>query len=391
MKSMKQIFKKTSVQFFASACLLLALTSCTGPTVKEQFPAPSSPPAQEKFLPKAQKSVRPSTHKIGILLPLSGPHEALGKELLNAAELALFDAQSPSLVLRPYDVGKSPQTAVNQALKDGVELLVGPIFANDVKAIRPLLENKNVNLLCFSTDQTVAGNGVYLLGFLPPPQIERVIGYIKDKGIKRIAAIIPLDAYGKVVEQTLQKLDSQGDISLVGIIHNGNTADAGEDLEASHLIADIELYKTKGLEALLVPEGGRALAHIIQTLGVQESLQLLGSGQWDTPETLAIPGTDGALFASIPPEDWKDFATRFQKVYGGPPSRIAGLSYDAIALAAALENKGYTAKDLTHHQGFSGTTGLFRLTSKGLNERELAILKVTPEGFTLVSPAPRTF
>ena len=379
--------KKTAVRVLAQASLLLALTSCEGPIVKKQALITSSPSVQTEIQPVAHLS----THKIGILLPLSGPHEALGKELLNAAELALFEARSSSLILHPYDVAESPQNAVKQALKDGVELLIGPIFSNDVKAIRPLLENKNVNLLCFSTDQTVAGKGVYLLGFLPPPQIEHVIEYIKNNGIKRIAAITRPDTYGKIVEQTLQRLESQGDITLLGITHNTRVEDHEGGPEASSLIADIELYKMKGLEALLVPEGGEALAHVMQTLGDQDSLQLLGSGQWDTPETLEIPGVIGGLFASTPPEEWQGFAARYQEIYGVSPSRIAGLAYDALALAAVLENKGYTAKNLTHPQGFSGATGLFRLTSKGLNERKLAILKITPAGFTLVSPSARAF
>ena len=41
--------------------------------------------------------------------------------------------------------------------------------------------------------------------------------------------------------------------------------------------------------------------------------------------------------------------------------------------------------------GFSGVDGIFRFNADGTSERGLAVLEVAPDGFHVVSPAPKTF
>jgi hypothetical protein len=46
---------------------------------------------------------------------------------------------------------------------------------------------------------------------------------------------------------------------------------------------------------------------------------------------------------------------------------------------------------LTDPNGFAGVDGIFRLNVDGTVDRGLAILAVTPSGFQVVDPSPRTF
>ncbi|MBS0271315.1 MAG: penicillin-binding protein activator [Proteobacteria bacterium] len=385
------------LRFFMWGIILGGLTSCghkksPEPTVKTR---PSTPALKVNPLPSLQPvpmPQEPSTHKIGLLLPLSGPQATIGKGLLEAAEMALFETGSSSITLVPEDTHPGAHQAALKALDEGAELLLGPVFAAEVEAIKPLLSSRKVNLLSFSTDQSVAGNGSFILGFLPSQQIERVTSFAKEKGITKLAALTPDDQYGRLIDQTLKYLEVQGKIQLLGISHYTK----GDLLEGNpgntRLIEEIEGYKVKGLEALLIPEGGENLAHLTKLFHSQMPLKVIGSGQWDTPETLRIASTlKECFFASPDPQEHLNFETRFQQTYGYTPPRIASLAYDATALAVALADKGYTLQNITFSQGFSGTDGIFRLTSAGLNERGLAILEVTPSGFKKLSPAPTTF
>lgn len=383
------------LRFFIWGSLLMSLTSC-GPKVPETPPVVTSPPPKIKPIPPVLAPLPPSepalkSHKIGLLLPLSGPHADLGKGLLEAAELALFEGESSSITLIPQDTAQGAQLAAQKALDKGAELLLGPVFATEVEKIKPLLATQKVNLLCFSTDQTVAGHGVYVLGFLPSQQIERILEYAKERGLIKIAALTPQDQYGKLIDHTLRHLETQGKIQLLGITHyeKGDILDGNPG--NARLLEEVTKYKSQGVDALLIPEGGENLALLMRLLGPQGSLKILGSGQWDTPETRYIPGLEGGLFASTSPEGRQNFESRFQKSYGRSPPRIAGLAYDAIALALALADKGYTSENLTFDQGFAGTEGLFRLTPQGLNERGLAVLEISPSGFRIASPAPQSF
>ncbi len=373
--------------------LSLGLTSCgpKAPQVPPTVVAPPAPQVKPLLPPPPPLPVAPATHKIGVLLPLSGPHAELGKGLLEAAELALFEGESSSITLLPQDTAQDAHAAAQKALDEGAELLIGPVFAPEVEKIKPLLATRKVNLICFSTDQAIAQQGVYVLGFLPSQQIERVLTYAKEKGLTKIAAFTPDDQYGTLVNQTLKRLESQGAIQVVGI----TSYTKGDLLEGNpgneRLLEELTTYKSKGVDALVIPEGGENLALLLHLLGSQGSLKIVGSGQWDAPETAQMLALDGGLFASTSSEDRKSFEARFQKAYGHPPPRIAGLAYDAIALALALADKGYTSDTLTFSQGFAGTEGLFRLTPQGLNERGLAVLEVSPTGFRTVSPAQQTF
>jgi branched-chain amino acid transport system substrate-binding protein len=383
---------------FLGSAILLGLTSCGQKSVPETTMAPQPQAPQAKPLPPAD--VPPPTpvpaptkgHKIGLLLPLSGPHADLGKGMLDAAEMALFETQSTSVTLLPQDTAKGAHQAALKALGEGAELLLGPVFASEVEAVRPLLSARNVSLIAFSTDQSVAGNGSYIIGFLPSQQLERALTFSKEKGVTLFAALTPDNQYGQLIDKTLKHLDALGKIQLLGITHytkadllEGNPGNA-------RILEEVSAYKTKGVEALVIPEGGENLAHLATLLNAQLPLKIIGSGQWDSSDTLRLSSfLKEGIFASTDPQERQNFDTRFQSAYGYKPPRIATLSYDAVALAVALADKGYTPQNLTFSQGFSGIEGLFRLNSQGLNERGLSVLEVTPSGFRTLSPSAASF
>lgn len=387
------------LRFFMWTTLLIGLTSCTHKPSPETLtkPIPSTVPPKVKPTPSVSpvtplpKVTERRVHKVGLLLPLSGPHATLGKGMQDAAEMALFESETSAITLLPKDTAGGAYQAALKALDEGAELLLGPIFASEVEAIKPLLRDRNVNLICFSTDQNVAGQGVYVLGFLPSQQIERALGYAKSKGLTKIAALLPEDQYGHLIDQNLKRLEAKGDLQLIGVTYYSK----GDILEGNpgnaRLAEELTNYKLKGLEILFIPEGGENLSHLMHLLSPNLPFKILGSGQWDATETLRISGLEGGFFASTDPQERQHFEERFQKAYGVNPPRVATLSYDATALAIVLADKGYDTQNLTFSQGFSGIDGVFRLTPQGISERSLAVLEVNPSGFKVISPAPSAF
>jgi branched-chain amino acid transport system substrate-binding protein len=108
--------------------------------------------------------------KVAFLLPLSGGNsQAVAKALKQAGELALFDFDNPNVELVPKDTRGTPEgakQAAREAVKEGAELIIGPLFANEVTAAASEAQAGNVPMIAFSSDRKVAGNGVYLLSFL---------------------------------------------------------------------------------------------------------------------------------------------------------------------------------------------------------------------------------
>src|SRR5439155_1567617 len=81
----------------------------------------------------------------------------------NAAEMALAEFNSQDLQLLVKDDGGSApgaQQAAQQALDEGAELILGPLFAYSVTPVGQLARARNVPVIAFSTDANVAANGV---------------------------------------------------------------------------------------------------------------------------------------------------------------------------------------------------------------------------------------
>src|SRR5206468_4685437 len=122
---------------------------------------------------------------------------------------------------------------------------------------------------------------------------------------------------------------------------------------------------------------------------------LLGTGLWDNPRVFANPSLQGGLYAAPDPSGFRSFAGRYRTRFGGEPVRTATLTYDAVALVAALARtqgaQRFAPETLTNPSGFAGIDGLFRFRADGTNERGLAVMKVTSAGGTPVAGSPKSF
>ena len=153
------------------------------------------------------------------------------------------------------------------------------------------------------------------------------------------------------------------------------------------------------VESIFIPDGADAVPQVVQALagaGVNlKRVQLLGTGLWDDPRVFSTPALEGGWFAAPDAAGFKSFAGRYRGRYGQDPVRTATLAYDAVALVAALvKTQGaarFSEQVLTNSSGFAGIDGVFRFRTDGTNERGLAVLRVTPQGGQIISPAPKSF
>src|SRR5471032_251621 len=202
--------RRTAVGLILGAPLLGA---CAG--VQQslgQFSNPfSSQPAAGPSGPQQQPlAVGTGQVKVGLILPLSASGNAgvAAQSMKNAAEMALAEFQNPNIQLLIKDDAGSPQGAsqgTQQALDEGAEIILGPLFALSVPATAQLTRARGVSVIAFSTDSSVAGRGVYLLSFLPESDVNRIIEYAASTGKKSFAAMLPENAYGNVVEAAFKQ------------------------------------------------------------------------------------------------------------------------------------------------------------------------------------------
>jgi branched-chain amino acid transport system substrate-binding protein len=351
----------------------------------------------------------PGPPKVALLVPLSGANAELGQAILDAAQLALFEAPFERLTLVPRDTSGNAEGAAKAArgvIADGAKLILGPLLAAEVEAVKPITRDAHVNVIAFSTVTELAGGNIFLMGFLPRQEVVREVGQARERGLTRFAAVAPNSPYGHLMADALRDVASTSGATVTRVEfydpRGGDTAPVIQRLlpgSAGAATTDGGTSGAPSFDALLLPEGGARLKEIAREVKDAEvgakPAQLLGSGLWDVPDIGSEPALVGGWFAASPPEARQTFAARFRAAYSHDPPRLASLGYDAAALAAALAqadgNEPFSQQALLNPNGFTGVDGLFRFTPGGLVQRGLAVLEVEPQGDVVISPAPQSF
>ncbi len=372
--------------------------------------------------------------RIGVLLPLSGPRAQTGQALLQAAQLALFDFADPRLVLLPRDTkgtGAGAARAAQEAIAAGAELILGPVFAEEVAAAATVTRAAGRNMIAFSSDRRVAGNGVFLLSFSPEQEVARMLSYARARGLTRIAALVPRTPYGERVAEAYQQMPPAGDGAAKKLVYyvpgsqsmhapirqladyDARKQKLKEEIArlelstgafAQQALAEMKTRDTLGevdFDAVLIAEGGanlRALAPLLAYYEIDpKKVRYLGTGLWNEAAIHTETALAGGWFPASLQDNASTFASRMQSSFAVSPTPVIGLGYDAVALAAVLTAQGrdaatrFSTEALTLPSGFSGIQGIFRLRPDGLSERGLAVMEIDGAGVRVIDPAPASF
>jgi ABC-type branched-subunit amino acid transport system substrate-binding protein len=413
------------------------------PVIKDDRQTPSlvpyltgRPPPVLQTAPGEQVPITPmaasSTVRVALLVPLSGPNEKLGREMLNAAQLALFDFSDQRFELLIHDTGGTPEgayEAAHYAIGDGASLILGPLLGTSVSAVAPMARVANVNVIGFSSDRTVSGDGVYTMGFFPKTEVNRVVSYATAQGHSRFAVLAPEGLYGDTVLEALRQAvaPSGGKVTSAQFYdpltedfspiireladydrrrqallkQRAELEERGDDI-ALRALKRLERLQTIGelpFDALLLADEGAPLLAIAALLPFYDvdpkKIQMLGTGQWDTPGLGAEPALRGGWYAGPSPIAGAEFTTQYEKVYGSRPHRLSTLAYDATALAAVLARSeggpDFSDAKLMTRSGFLGRDGIFRFLDDGSVGRGLAVLQIEPRSTKVISPSPEIF
>jgi ABC-type branched-subunit amino acid transport system substrate-binding protein len=352
----------------------------------------------EPTAPQGSTAIGSGGVKVALILPLSAGGNAgtVALSMKNAAEMALAEFNSPNIqLLVKDDAGNSAgaQQAAQQALDEGAEIIIGPLFAQSVRAVGGLARRRGVPVIAFSTDASVAARGVYLFSFLPESDVDRIVDYAVANGKRSFAAMLSEGAYGNVVEAEFRQVVARKGARIVALERYA------VDAARMQVPAKVVAQAARGADAVFIPEGPEVVPSVVQALSTAgldlKRVQLLGTGLWDDPRIFSTAALQGGWYAAPDSSGFRNFTARYRTRFGQDPVRTATLAYDAVALVAALvKTQGpqhFSEQTLTNASGFTGIDGLFRFRSDGTNQRGLAVMRVTPEGGQIISPSSRNF
>ena len=339
---------------------------------------------------------------VALLVPRGGSasDDLLAQELENAARLAIRDLAGVQIDLRVYGTGGSAAlaaTAASQAVNEGAQIIVGPLYGEAANAAGNAVAAQGVNVLSFSNNASIAGGNVFVMGQGFDDTSSRLVRYAKATGKDKILVLHSNDVAGQLGRNAIMN----------AIAQNGATSAGAVDYSLSQesVIAAVPRVKAaveaNGANAIfLTTSSASALplfAQLLPEAGVlTTSTQYIGLTRWDIPaQTLALPGVQGGWFAMPDPSATAAFSQRYSAAYGKTHGPIAGLAFDGIAAVGALARSGksnaLSTANLTQGAGFRGANGVFRLKTDGTTEHGLAIATVRNNSVVIIDPAPQGF
>ncbi|TGX55174.1 penicillin-binding protein activator [Sphingomonas gei] len=388
----------TNMPRAAALGVTLFLAACaSGPRIvpEAERPVPTARPT-----PVAPRPIQPGLpqdvqrHRIALLVPLSGPNAGVGRSLQNATQLAVLDTKSDALRITTYDTAApgGAAAAAAQAISDGNRLILGPLLAEEAREVAPIARRARVPVLSFSNDAGVAGNGTYILGYVPAQSIERVVNYAKRSGITEFAGLIPSGLYGERASTAfLRSVEDAG-----GKVNALETYD-GRPGSVATAVAKIGRSPFQAVLVAGSADGAVVAAPLIRRQASGKAARLLGTELWNTDSAIGgRTALSGAWFASVPDNYYRQYATKYRARFGAAPYRLSTLGYDAVLLTVRIvrdwkPGDEFPERRLVEREGFAGLDGAFRFGRDGVAERALEVQEIRGGTAATVSPAPPNF
>ena len=345
------------------------------PPLDPPEPAPLAPPPLKT--PKAGKPVMPGTmagRKIGVVLPLSGPHKRLGQVVLDALTLARVDLDGPELQVEDSrGREEEARAAVTRLASDpSVVAVLGPLGWKESRAAAEQAQEVGVPLVSFSAEHGLEQLGEWVFRARPSMEEEaKAAGEfaLKDLQVERYAILHPDDVLGTAAAEVFYEVIRQGGARVTGMsaykTDDTNLMWAVEELVgkrgprlAGRSLAKAPQTRSRPMgggrdswvnfHAVFVPDYGDTVAlltrfmqfHDIGLAGMGDgpSVQIIGVGLLPSPQ---LANADGLVSGALYPELFDvtsdhpgvpELAARYRESFGRDMSDVEAHAYDMYRL-----------------------------------------------------------
>lgn len=379
----------------AGAAVALLISACS--TVVPRGPV--APPPTKAPPPAARPDVGveagiprdTSRNRVALLVPLSGTNAGVGKSLANATQLALLDTRNEQVRITNYDTAPGAAAAAQRAVADGAQLILGPLLSEDVRAVTPIARRAGVPVLAFSNDTSVAGDGVYLMGYTPAQSIERVVAFARSRGVTNFGGLVPNALYGTRASTTfLRAVEAAGGRVVALQTYDRTAGGIGA--------AVTRMAKDAPFDGVLIADSSTTAATAVPLLRrTSPNTRIIGTELWNSDSGVAAkPALNGAWFASVSNTLYRQYAAKYRARFGAAPYRLSSLGYDAVLLTARISRDWrvgapFPEARLRSGEGYAGIDGAFRFGRDGVAERALEVQEIRGGTTSVVSPAPASF
>tara|TARA_Y100000591_G_scaffold223683_1_gene194879 strand:- start:262 stop:1416 length:1155 start_codon:yes stop_codon:yes gene_type:complete len=353
--------------------------------------------------------------KVGLLAPLTGEYEELGKSLLYSLQLALEEIGDEKIYIVPRDAGFNNKVKLNKAIRDlnseGIKIFIGPISNNDFKEVKKFSNSVFISPSNISPD--FDGN-VVSVGVSLESQLISLNNFLKKQKKKKTVIMLPKNNYTDLIEKKIEDLelnffkifkynpDPQVLTGEIEVLTNYSQRKRNlelkkklfEDKEDSQSVRQLEkleqLY-TLGevnFDSLIIIDFGNNLKSVLTSLVYADvdpdKVLFTTVNQWFDKSIFYENTIKKLYYPSINFKQFTKYNEKYFKKFKSYPNEITILTYDALGLIYYVWKKNEdinSLNDFSFKNKIKGKIGTFSFKDKKVIQ-DLDIYKVENNKFT---------
>ena len=353
--------------------------------------------------------------KIGVLLPLSGPFQAIGQSFLKAIQLALFDIGNEKIKIYPKD---SKGNALNSylAAKEfeelGIEIVIGPVF---FESLERLNEIKSITFISLTNKVQKIPKNTIAFGVNIKSQLQTLVKYFNDIKLSKTLLLSPKSQYidqTKIFNSSAIKFDKEflydsnpkkitGEIEKltkyrerkkdlerrIKILEN---SDLNKDKDELKILEQKHTLGKVNFDSVIVIDFGESLKSILTSFMFSDvsnkEVSFFTINQWFDKTLFNENAAQNLYFPAIDFDNYNKFNKKYFEIYKKKPNKVSILAYDALGLIYYCwvnNNFQFEVDHLYNKEGFKGMHGEFFIENN-LSMQKLKIYKVSKKKFIKV-------
>ncbi|MDC3035801.1 ABC transporter substrate-binding protein [Candidatus Pelagibacter sp.] len=340
--------------------------------------------------------------KIGLLVPLSGDNEEIGKQILKATKMALKDINSQKIEIYPKDTESDPNKTLSAAIElgyMGINLVIGPVFYDNLSYLN---EITNITFLSLTNKTLDLPKNVISTGINSTSQLNTIKKFLEINKIKKSIFLIPSLNYDLEIKKGIKnskikifkqhyydneptKLTKQIEEITNYETRKQNLFDEITRLEKSEdpnkelKIENLKKRYTLGglnFNSVIIADFDESLKSVITSLLYTDvspkDKYFITFNQWFDESLIVETNTQPLYYPSINKENLREFEEKFYKSFGQIPNHLSLLSYDLVGLIYYLSLKDDLSeikKVFKSKNSFKGKIGIFDIENNKINHR----------------------
>ena len=340
--------------------------------------------------------------KVGLLVPLTGEDEKLGKLIIKSTRMAIEDLNTNVFEIYPKDTGSNPDKTIEsvKSLNEmGVNIVVGPIFYKNLNSLK---EFENITFLSLTNRTLDISQNIISSGVNATSQLNAIKNFIKlkelnktifltpeldykieiKKGIKQSRIKInkhhlyetePTKLTKQIEKITNYKIRKQNLIDEITRIENSNDPNKENKinlLKKKYTLGDVDF------DSIVISDFQESLKSVITSFLYSDvspkKKYFITFNQWFDESLVKEENIQPLYYPSINRENLESFKNKFFLKYNEYPNHLSLLSYDLIGLIYYLSLKdglNDPNKLFKKKNSFKGKIGIFNVENNKINHK----------------------